>query len=320
MADDLANLSGEPLAVGLHGNAIGVPGGPQVALGLGEFGDLAVAIGELLLQGAGIAFSFQLASEGDLEFITDPSYPVLMRVRDRQSAQLQRCQVLAHGRGDRLAVVGLDGQELVQEPAVARDALAVEVAGDSALVDGVQAGELIHRQPYAGPDHPQLGRPVQHLCAEARSQRLQVRRGLAGDVGHDSIISDHQRPSHPPLRKGVATCRNAPVAAWCNPSCARFLEERIAPIPAPRSRKEDDMLPARTKVIMVIAGGVGIAAGALTYLASRSLPQALLNAGTATGSSADLLRQFISTEPGHSASDRANNQDDDYDGVDQRRT
>ena len=32
------------------------------------------------------------------------------------------------------------------------------------------------------------------------------------------------------------------------------------------------MLPARTKVIMVIAGGVGIAAGALTYLASRSLP------------------------------------------------
>jgi hypothetical protein len=80
------------------------------------------------------------------------------------------------------------------------------------------------------------------------------------------------------------------------------------------------MLPARTKVIMVIAGGVGVAAGALTYLASRSLPQALLNAGTATGSSADLLRQFISTGPGHSASDRANNQDDDYDGVDQRRT
>ena len=38
------------------------------------------------------------------------------------------------------------------------------------------------------------------------------------------------------------------------------------------------MFPARTKVIMVIACGVGIAAGALTYLASRSLPQALLTA------------------------------------------
>ena len=57
------------------------------------------------------------------------------------------------------------------------------------------------------------------------------------------------------------------------------------------------MLPARTKVIMVIACGVGIAAGALTYLASRSVPQALLAAGTATGSSANLLRQFIDTNP-----------------------
>ena len=78
------------------------------------------------------------------------------------------------------------------------------------------------------------------------------------------------------------------------------------------------MLPARTKVIMVIACGVGIAAGALTYLASRSVPQALLNAGTATGNSADLLRQFIDTEPEHSASDHDDNQDDDHDGVEQR--
>jgi hypothetical protein len=76
------------------------------------------------------------------------------------------------------------------------------------------------------------------------------------------------------------------------------------------------MFPARTKVIMVIACGVGIAAGALTYLASRSLPQALLTAGAATGSSADLLRQFIGAEPGHSASDRRNNQDDEHDGID----
>jgi hypothetical protein len=78
------------------------------------------------------------------------------------------------------------------------------------------------------------------------------------------------------------------------------------------------MLSARTKAIMVIACGVGIAAGALTYLASRSVPQALLAAGTATGSSAGLLRQFIGTEPEHSASDRDNNYDAGHDGVEQR--
>jgi hypothetical protein len=78
------------------------------------------------------------------------------------------------------------------------------------------------------------------------------------------------------------------------------------------------MLPARTKVIMVIACGVSIAAGALTYLASRSLPQALLAAGTAAGSSADLLRQFIGAESEHSATDRDSNQGDDHDGVEQR--
>ncbi len=78
------------------------------------------------------------------------------------------------------------------------------------------------------------------------------------------------------------------------------------------------MLPARTKVIMVIACGAGIAAGALTYLASRSPSQALLAAGTATGSSADLLRQFISSEPEHPASDRGNNQDDDHESDEQR--
>lgn len=79
-------------------------------------------------------------------------------------------------------------------------------------------------------------------------------------------------------------------------------------------------MPARAKIIMAIACGVGVAAGALTYLASRSLPQALLAAGTATGSSADLLRQFIGTDPEHSASDRDSNQDEDQDGVEQRRT
>jgi hypothetical protein len=78
------------------------------------------------------------------------------------------------------------------------------------------------------------------------------------------------------------------------------------------------MLPARTKMIMAIACGVGVAA--LTYLASRSLPQALLAAGTATGSSVGLLRQFIGTDPEHSASDRDSNQADDHADVEQRRT
>jgi hypothetical protein len=80
------------------------------------------------------------------------------------------------------------------------------------------------------------------------------------------------------------------------------------------------MLPARTKVIMVIACGVGIATGALTYLASRSLPQALLSAGAATGGSGELLRQFIGTEPERPAGDLNNNQDDNHDDAEQRRT
>ncbi len=44
------------------------------------------------------------------------------------------------------------------------------------------------------------------------------------------------------------------------------------------------MFSARTKVIMAIACGGGVAAGAPTYLASRSRPQALFAAGTVTGS------------------------------------
>ena len=75
------------------------------------------------------------------------------------------------------------------------------------------------------------------------------------------------------------------------------------------------MLPARTKVIMAIACGVGVAAGALVYLTSRSAPQALLAAGTATGSAADLLRQFFGADPERPASDRDNDQDDGHDGV-----
>ena len=79
------------------------------------------------------------------------------------------------------------------------------------------------------------------------------------------------------------------------------------------------MLPASTKVIMAIACGAGVAAGALTYLASRSLPQALLAAGTATGSTADLLRQFICANPEHAAREQDNSRDDSHDGVEQRK-
>jgi hypothetical protein len=69
---------------------------------------------------------------------------------------------------------------------------------------------------------------------------------------------------------------------------------------------------------MAIACGIGGAAGALTYLASRSVPHALLAAGAATGSSADLLRQFIGADPEHRADRRDDNQEDGHDGVEQR--
>jgi hypothetical protein len=75
------------------------------------------------------------------------------------------------------------------------------------------------------------------------------------------------------------------------------------------------MLSARTKVIMAIAAGVGVAAGALTYLVSRSVPQALLAAGTATGGSVDLIRQIVGTSPERPASDHDDNQGDGHDGV-----
>jgi hypothetical protein len=73
------------------------------------------------------------------------------------------------------------------------------------------------------------------------------------------------------------------------------------------------MLPIRTQMPMAIGCGIGLAAGALTYLASRSAPQALLAAGAATGSSADLLRQFIGTNPEHPASERDDTNHDDRD-------
>lgn len=80
------------------------------------------------------------------------------------------------------------------------------------------------------------------------------------------------------------------------------------------------MLPTRIKMVRAIACGVGITAGALTYLGSRSLPQALLAAGGATGRSADLLGQLIDTEPKGPPGDRDDKQHDDDDGAEQKRT
>jgi hypothetical protein len=73
------------------------------------------------------------------------------------------------------------------------------------------------------------------------------------------------------------------------------------------------MITARTRVIAAIACAIGAAAGVLTYLASRALPQALLAAGTATSGSAHLLSQVIGTDPGTPTSGEDNDQDGDLD-------
>jgi hypothetical protein len=56
------------------------------------------------------------------------------------------------------------------------------------------------------------------------------------------------------------------------------------------------LLTARVTVIVTVATVIGAGAGILTYLASHSVPQAMLAAGTAFGSSAGVLRQFIRTD------------------------
>ncbi len=56
------------------------------------------------------------------------------------------------------------------------------------------------------------------------------------------------------------------------------------------------MLPVKKKIIMAIACVVGLAAGILTYLTSRSTAQALLTAGAATGSSSELLHRLLTQQ------------------------
>ena len=75
------------------------------------------------------------------------------------------------------------------------------------------------------------------------------------------------------------------------------------------------MFTVRTKVILVIACGVGGGAGALTYLASRSIPQALLAAGAATSGCAHLLGQVVGIEPERPTSVQGNNEADGQDDV-----
>ena len=73
------------------------------------------------------------------------------------------------------------------------------------------------------------------------------------------------------------------------------------------------LITVRSAVIMAIASVVGAAAGVLTYMASRSIPQALLAAGAATGGSANLLSQITGTDPGHTTRSQDDKQHDDQD-------
>jgi hypothetical protein len=72
-------------------------------------------------------------------------------------------------------------------------------------------------------------------------------------------------------------------------------------------------ITVRNTVILTIAGVIGAAAGVLTYLATRSLAQALLTAGAATGGSANLLGQIIGAGPERMTSALDGKQRDDED-------
>ena len=73
------------------------------------------------------------------------------------------------------------------------------------------------------------------------------------------------------------------------------------------------LITVRTGVILAIACAIGVTAGVLTYLASRSLPQALLAAGTAIGGSAGWLAQIFGTDPQRTISGHEDNEHDDQD-------
>jgi hypothetical protein len=65
----------------------------------------------------------------------------------------------------------------------------------------------------------------------------------------------------------------------------------------------------RSAVILAVACIIGAAAGALTYLTSRSVPQALLATGAAVSGTAQLLRQITNTPPEQSNGGRGSSRD-----------
>ena len=66
---------------------------------------------------------------------------------------------------------------------------------------------------------------------------------------------------------------------------------------------------SKNNVIMAIACAIGVTAGGLTYLTSRSCSQALLAAGAAVSGSSDLIRYLLAADPEHPATDRADEAD-----------
>lgn len=79
------------------------------------------------------------------------------------------------------------------------------------------------------------------------------------------------------------------------------------------------LITARADVILVIACVIGAVGGALTYLASHSLPQALLAAGIATGDSAKLISQIMGTDAEPAISGQDNQLDNHIKGAQQQR-
>ncbi len=62
---------------------------------------------------------------------------------------------------------------------------------------------------------------------------------------------------------------------------------------------------SKNNVIRAIACAIGVTAGSLTYLTSRSCSQAVLAAGAAVSGSSDLIRYLLAADPEHPATDRA---------------
>jgi hypothetical protein len=70
------------------------------------------------------------------------------------------------------------------------------------------------------------------------------------------------------------------------------------------------MFSARIKVVMAITCIIGVIAGALTYLAGHSLPQAMLATGTATSGSAQLFRDLLNNNSKRSSNSQDGNATD----------